>query len=197
MKYIVYFILVCFLLAWSNISFAGMVIGSGSTGYNLEQDLPATKDNSWDYNVVDDASNTYFGGRFVASSSYTLTKIEFYVPSIQGTPNQTLKCYIYSKTGDTPSTDQPNALLATATNTIDASTVAGDSWIAFTFAGLSLTNASGYWVVIKGEWAGVSYIKIRVDYSDAQCVLKAPADMSAWSAGDTSSQMYLRLYSGG
>ena len=161
-----------------------------------ELDLPGTKDAAATRLFADDVSTDWIGGRFTTVGAFTCTQIEFYVDSVSGSPTGTLTAYIYSKTGTDAPNDEPNASLATSSNTIEAETLSGTEYIAFTF-NYALSATESYWAVIYSDYqAWNNYIVLTYDSTDVERVMKS-GDGATWANQDNSSQLYLKLSSGG
>lgn len=188
-KYIIFLILCLFpcVLRADTV----VVVGKPLSGYTLQQDLPATKDNNAARALGSGSIDVYVGGSFTASANYTCTKIEFYVDSITGDPSaRTYTGYLYSN-----GTNEPGSALETATATISgADIVAG--YNAFTFAGEALASGTTYWFVIKVDQAAAAYISIRYDSTDAKIVVRGDSTPT-WTASDVSSQICIKVYNGG
>ena len=162
----------------------------------VELDLPSTKDNQGSSNFANDAGMDWAAGRFTTVGAFTCTQIEFYVDSVVGSPTGTLTAYIYSKTGATAADDEPNASLATSSNTIEAETLTGTEYIAFTF-NYALSATESYWAVIySNAQAWDNYIVLRFDSTDVERVMYG-GDGGTWLNRDNTSQLYLKLSSGG
>lgn len=99
-----------------------------------------------DLNVGENGPDrTYSLTQFTASSSYTLTEADFQLRKTASAA-QTIDARIFSNNAGP---NDPNALLATSTNTLAASTIVADTYYAFTFSGFALTNGTIYWIGMK------------------------------------------------
>ena len=181
-------------IAWANAALIGEESNVGA--YVLKQDLPVTPDTGATRAWGSAAEDHLIAGRFVASSTYTLRKVGFYVSSIAGTPTFTSTCEIYSSSGLDAFEDTPDASLATSTNSITS--YAATTWIEFLFAGLSLTNATAYWAVAKmtAEHDGINYVNLGYDSEQVGArLMRSDHSPVSWVNLDTSAQLFLRLYS--
>jgi len=166
-----------------------------TAGYTLEQDWPVSKDVEASTSIGND--NTGGAGRFTADANYTLTKAAFCCHSVTLSPTHTLTGKIYSKTSDTAYEDEPNALLATSTNTVDASTLVAGVYFEFLFAGLALTSGEDYWAFCETNGTDASnYFNLRYDSTGSGSRVSRYI-AGTWYNVDTSAEMYLKLYSGG
>jgi hypothetical protein len=169
-------------------------IDSDYVAESLQADLPASKDNQTAVEFGRYLGNLMVAGRFLAPGNITLTGIDVQVSSKTLSPTQTVTCYLYSRTGDTASTDVPNSSVAQALATVSMSTASAGGYLEFDFTGYSLSNGVGYWAVfVSSTNDSTNYINLRYDGSDAQSTLKDQAGAS-WDSVDISSQLYLKIW---
>jgi len=200
-------ILILIALSFFSVCFAGSIQDAHKAviarknavvGYTQQQDLPGTKDNAASQAVGVYNSDRYVGGSFTASGNYTCTKIGFYAHAINGSPVYNLTAYIYSNDamGGGAEDDEPDALLETSTTTLDASTVSVDTYMEFVFTGEALTSGVKYWAVIYSDATSANNIAVRYDSTDVLNTMQS-ADAATWANEDNTSQLYLKIYSGG
>lgn len=124
---------------------------------------------------------------FTAGSDYTMTKMEvvLYRSSV---PSGNISLKIYSPNAS----KLPNTLLATSTNTIDASTLTTTpTYYTFNFSGLALTNGTQY--VFSIEPTNKNYIITYVALSISGQTTGYWTG-SAWTVDNTARQMDFKTY---
>ena len=145
------------------------------------------------------AANAYasFGGseyaalRFVAASSFNLTQIGVYLGT-ENTPTGLIHAYLYNALSTSPGT----SLLATSTNTINASTITTSfTEFKFQFPSTALTSSTNYYIIVGNEQNdGIRYAldtNITLAYGD----MVSGNGMVSWTNGNNM-QGRLTTYSG-
>jgi len=149
------------------------------------------------YKLANSSGSQYIAGSFKTGSAYTLTAVEIELIKFGSLAGKTLTAYIYSATA---SPGAPNASLATSTNTIDANSflTSGSAWSGkFTFAGIALTTATWYYIVIKIDVIGdaTNYLSWFGNWNGVDDVAISSAG-TTWSSYSTAITDY-KTYSGG
>jgi len=172
--------------------------GGGGGSYTLEETF--ADDSANEYNWSKAASTTYVGTLVAPASSYTATRLEFYLKKT-GTGGGTITAEIWSATGSAGS-ETPNALLATSTTTVAASGVsATKGFVAFDFAGQALASGTKYFFVMKtptpGDGSNYYNLTLGSSYNTTNFeTVKADATPT-WSEANGGRGGYCRSYSGG
>jgi hypothetical protein len=161
-----------------------------------ESVLKDSQDASDDYDYLgNDAGHEYFGTSFVATSSYTLTSFQLKMYKT-GSPTGTITGYVHADTGS----GLPGTLLGTSVNTIDASTVAagtpGDFSGTVPFSGVSITNGTKYYLVVRKPTVDASnYVTMRQKFNTVTGNNTAlRGDAGAWQAMFADTQLSFKTY---
>jgi hypothetical protein len=110
-------------------------------------------DSANEYEWSKGTSSTYVGTLVTPTSSYTVTRLEFYLKKT-GTGGGTITAEIWSATGSAGS-ETPDALLSTSTTIVSASSVsATKDWVSFYFDGQALVSGTKYFFVMKTPTTG-------------------------------------------
>jgi hypothetical protein len=145
-------------LAWTNdgntlpSAIASATFTNASTSYSLVASNVDTT--SHDYRTLgNSAGNQLLATKFTAPETATLTRIDLLLGKvgIVGSPTGQLTLRLMGSTA-TDATAVPTNILATATATVDAtslSTLGTSNWVQFAFSGAPVTNAAVYWIAME------------------------------------------------
>jgi hypothetical protein len=128
------------------------------------------------------SSTTFVGSQWTTAATYTLCRLTTRIYRV-GTPTGTITAYIY-----TNNLGEPGTLLATSTTTISAgaltdSTAGEDA--GFTFAGLSLTSGTAYYMVLgSSAVSGANFVR-WVAGATSTGNTDSSADATTWASVGT------------
>jgi hypothetical protein len=137
------------------------------------------------------SSYAYAAGSFTPTSSYTLTKVALYLLKVSA-PTFPITVYIYSDSSDTP-----NVAIATATNTIDSSTLSTSTygWFEALFNGIALTSGTKYHIVIyASSFSTTNWVRWGYYATVTGQTVKYSANGTTWIIEDSSGQLDFRTY---
>lgn len=154
----------------------------------LKQDLGSSYGDH--IGVGDDSAHEFAGYSFTASSSYTLTSVKMYMYIYSAQDPFAIHAYIHAASGTAV-----GSRLATSTNTINAETLTGPgAYYEFTFSGVSLTNATRYYVVVDSDYsAGISYV-IECQDGGSEYFSWSADGSTGWSGPNNSIQGSMQIY---
>lgn len=150
-----------------------------AAGFVEQESLAETPDDFVSFGTA--SGTTYIGLSWTPGSSYTITQIAPKLYKVLSAV-QTLTAYIYSDALTVPDT-----VLATSTNTVDASTLSTDTtgvYTNFQFSGLALTGSTRYHLVIGCSSVDASnFVRIRyLTVGGGSEFLDLDADGTSWGA---------------
>ncbi len=171
---------------------------AAASSYTLEETFADDSANEYGWSKA--ASTTYVGTLVAPASSYTATRLEFYLKKT-GTGGGTITAEIWSATGSAGS-ETPDALLATSTTTVAASGVsATEDWISFDFAGQAIASGTNYFFVMKTPTPGdtSNYYKFTLgsSYNTTNFETVRGDATPTWAVANGGRGGYCRSYSGG
>lgn len=164
----------------------------------LEESFADDSANEYEWSKA--ASSTYVGTLVAPSSSYTATRLEFYLKKT-GTGGGTITAEIWSATGSSGS-ETPDALLATSTTTVAASGVsATKGFVAFDFAGQAIASYNKYFFVMKtpttGDNSNYYDLTLGSSYNTTNFETVRGDATPTWAVGNGGRGGYCRAYSDG
>jgi hypothetical protein len=133
----------------------------------------------------------YVAGSFTPASSYTLTKVALYLLKVSA-PTFQITVSIYSD-----SSDVPNVAIATATTTIDSSTLSTSAygWFEVLFDGIALTSGTKYHIVAYvSSYSTTNYVRWGYYATVTGQTVKYSANGTSWITEDSSAQLDFRTY---
>lgn len=126
---------------------------NASISYTLQETFANDSANEAEWSKA--ASTTHIGTVIAPSSSYTITRVEYYLKKT-GTGGGDITAQIWSSTGSAGS-ESPNALLASSTTTVGAGDVGGTkAFVSFDFSGQAVSSGTKYFLVMKTPSVGDS-----------------------------------------
>lgn len=131
-------------------------------------------------NIGKVAGNQWLATQFTTALAYALDSITLKLLKV-GSPTGNINVYLYSDSGS----NTPGSLLATASETLAASSLTGSSAeYVFTFSGYSLSSATKYWTAVKSSVVDVNnWVEWSASTLDNTGLTYASANGSSWTYG--------------
>lgn len=177
---------------YNNYVNVGNTTGTFSTNQYVRGNAYTLKDNDTtggDTLGFGNGTSSGYGGGFTTTSAFTLKRVALDLKKVSA-PTGTISCKIYSDSGGSP-----NALLATSTTTIDATTLTTSFgvWYNFVF-NLALSNATKYWIQVSTTGSdGANYLQWNVQTGGGTGLYAAWN--GSWGAPSGGGQVAYKTYS--